>query len=108
MLFLALCYGLTYASLSNHICIFLPDLSPSPYIFSSHKHPLYPLTPPALPLCSLGNKPIHTTMATPTFIAITILLRAKDPKVRRARVCETVAGLVLQETQVTNAAPWLL
>ena len=35
------------------------------------------------------------------------LLRAKDPKVRRARVCETVAGLVLQVTQVTNAAPWL-
>ena len=36
-----------------------------------------------------------------------MLLRAKDPKVRRARVCETVAGLVLQVTQVTNAAPWL-
>ena len=35
------------------------------------------------------------------------VLRAKDPKVRRARVCETVAGLVLQVTQVTNAAPWL-
>ena len=35
------------------------------------------------------------------------VLRAKDPKVRRARVCKTVAGLVLQVTQVTNAAPWL-
>ena len=35
------------------------------------------------------------------------MLRAKDPKVRRAQVCEMVAGLVLQETQVTNAAPWL-
>ena len=38
---------------------------------------------------------------------IRTMLRAKDPKVRRARVCEMVAGLVLQETQVTNAAPWL-
>ena len=36
-----------------------------------------------------------------------VVLRAKDPKVRRARVCETVVGLVLQVTQVTNAAPWL-
>ena len=35
------------------------------------------------------------------------MLRAKDPKVRRARVCETVAGLVLQGTQVTNADPWM-
>ena len=26
---------------------------------------------------------------------------------RRARVCETVAGLVLQGTQVTNADPWM-
>ena len=35
------------------------------------------------------------------------MLRAKDPKVRRARVCKTVAGLVLQGTQVTNADPWM-
>ena len=35
------------------------------------------------------------------------MLRAKDPKVRHARVCETVAGLVLQGTQVTNADPWM-
>ena len=35
------------------------------------------------------------------------LLRAKDLKVRRARICETVAGLVLQGTQVTNADPWM-
>ena len=26
---------------------------------------------------------------------------------RRAQVCETVAGLVLQGTQVTNADPWM-
>ena len=26
---------------------------------------------------------------------------------RRARFCETVAGLVLQGTQVTNADPWM-
>ena len=26
---------------------------------------------------------------------------------RRARVCETVVGLVLQGTQVTNADPWM-
>ena len=35
------------------------------------------------------------------------MLRAKDLKVRRAWVCETVAGLVLQGTQVTNADPWM-
>ena len=35
------------------------------------------------------------------------MLRAKDPKVRRARVCETVAGLVLQGIQVMNADPWM-
>jgi len=29
-------------------------------------------------------------------LCISMLLRAKDPKVRRARVCMTVAGLVLQ------------
>ena len=36
-----------------------------------------------------------------------MVLRAKDPKVRRAQVCEMVAGLVLQGTQVTNADPWM-
>ena len=35
------------------------------------------------------------------------MLRAKDPKVRHAQVCETVAGLVLQGTQVTNTDPWM-
>ena len=35
------------------------------------------------------------------------MLRAKDPKVRCAQVCKTVAGLVLQGTQVTNADPWM-
>ena len=35
------------------------------------------------------------------------MLRAKDPKVRRARICETVVGLVLQGTQVTNTDPWM-
>ena len=35
------------------------------------------------------------------------MLRAKDPKVRRARVVEMVVGLVLQGTQVTNADPWM-
>ena len=35
------------------------------------------------------------------------LLRAKDPKVWHAWVCETVVGLVLQGTQVMNADPWM-
>ena len=35
------------------------------------------------------------------------MLRAKDPKVQHARVCETVAGLVLQGTQMMNADPWM-
>ena len=43
-LFLALCNGLMYASLSNHIRIFLPDLSLSPYLFKFHKHPLLNLS----------------------------------------------------------------
>jgi len=43
-LLMALCNGLTYASLSNHIRIFLPDLSLSPYLFRSHKHPLLNLS----------------------------------------------------------------
>ena len=35
------------------------------------------------------------------------VLRAKDPKVRHAQVCEMVAGLVLQGTQVMNTDPWI-
>ena len=35
------------------------------------------------------------------------MLRAKDPKVQCAWVCETVVGLVLQGTQVANADPWM-
>ena len=35
------------------------------------------------------------------------MLRAKDPKVQCAWVCETVVGLVLQGTQVMNADPWM-
>ena len=38
---------------------------------------------------------------------IKALLRAKDPKVQCAQVCETVAELVLQGTQVTNTDPWM-
>ena len=34
----ALCQGLTYASMSNHVRIFLPDLSLSNYIFHTSKH----------------------------------------------------------------------
>ena len=41
---MALCNGLTYASLSNHIHIFLPDLSLCPYLFHLHKHPLLDLS----------------------------------------------------------------
>jgi len=43
-LLMALCNGLTYASLSNHIQIFLLDLSLSPYLFRLHKHPLLNLS----------------------------------------------------------------
>ena len=43
-LFSALCNGLTYASLSNHVRIFLLDLSLSPYLFHFHKHPLLDLS----------------------------------------------------------------
>ena len=45
----------------------------------------------------MGGSPPHIAM----------MLWAKDPKVRCARVCETVVGLVLQGTQVTNANPWM-
>jgi len=40
----ALYNGLTYTSLSNHIRIFLPDLSLCPYLFRLHKHPLLNLS----------------------------------------------------------------
>ena len=43
-LFSALCNGLMYASLSNHVRIFLPDLSLSPYLFHFHKHPFLNLS----------------------------------------------------------------
>ena len=59
------------------------------------------LVPAAFPLF------FHALDGDEMRICILWLLRAKDPKVRRAWVCETVAGLVLQVTQVTNAAPWL-
>ena len=36
-----------------------------------------------------------------------MMLRAKDPKVRRAWFCEMVVGLVLQGIQVMNADPWM-
>ena len=60
-LFLALCQGLTYASLSNHVCIFLPDLSLQPYLFRSHKHPLLDLSHAFLSLLSsfLSADPVH-------------------------------------------------
>ena len=50
-----------------------------------------------------------TVLASPlrAFLFAAILLRAKDPKVQCARVCETVVGLVLQGTQVMNADPWM-
>ena len=35
------------------------------------------------------------------------MLRAKDPKVRHAQICEMVVGLVLQGTQVMNTDPWM-
>jgi len=41
---MALCNGLMYAHLSNHIRIFLPDLSLRPYLFRLHKHPLLNLS----------------------------------------------------------------
>jgi len=60
-LFLALCQGLTYASLSNHVCIFLLDLSLQPYLFCSHKHPLLDLSHAFLSLLSsfLSADPVH-------------------------------------------------
>ena len=60
-LFMALCNGLTYNSLSNHIRIFLPDLSLQPYLFRSHKHPLLDLSHTFLSLLSsfLLGDPVH-------------------------------------------------
>ena len=43
-LLLALCNGLMYTHLSNHIHIFLLDLSLRPYLFRLHKHPLLNLS----------------------------------------------------------------
>jgi len=60
-LFSALCNGLTYAPLSNHVRIFLPDLSLTNYIFHTHKHPL--LLPShlfhAYLLSFLSTDPVH-------------------------------------------------
>ena len=39
-LFSAVCEGLTYAHLSNHVRIFLPDLSLTNHLFHTHKHSL--------------------------------------------------------------------
>jgi len=60
-LLMALCNGLTYASLSNHVRIFLPDLSLQPYLFHSHKHPLLDLSHAFLSLLSsfLLADPVH-------------------------------------------------
>ena len=60
-LFLALCNGLTYAPLSNHVRIFLPDLSLQPYLFHSHKHPFLDLSHSFLSLLSsfLSADPLH-------------------------------------------------
>jgi len=44
IILMALCNGLMYTSLSNHIRIFLPDLSLRPYLFRLHKHPLLNLS----------------------------------------------------------------
>ena len=50
-----------YASLSNHIRIFLPDLSLQPYLFRSHKQPLLDLSFTFLSLLSsfLSADPVH-------------------------------------------------
>ena len=60
-LFSALCNGLMYALLSNHVRIFLPDLSLQPYLFRSHKHPLLDLSYSFLSLLSsfLSADPVH-------------------------------------------------
>ena len=65
-LFLALCNGLTYASLSSHVHIFLPDLSLSPYLFHFHKHPLLDLSYALRSLLTKFLRPIPTTTLTPT------------------------------------------
>jgi len=60
-LFTALCNGLTYASFSNHVRIFLPDLSLHPYLFRFHKHPYLHLSHAARSALSsfLSADPLH-------------------------------------------------
>jgi len=60
-LFSALCNGLMYAFISNHVRIFLPDLSLQPYLFHSHKHPLLDLSHSFLSILStfLSADPVH-------------------------------------------------
>ena len=82
--------------------------SQSPIIFPSAMPPdlmskqPFPMNPPLV-----EDLPPRADMPRPMSTEPLPVLRAKDPKVRHAWVCETVAGLVLQVTQVTNAAPWL-
>jgi len=60
-LFSAICQGLMYASLSNHIHVFLLDLSLSNYLFHSHKHALLDLSHSFTSLLSrfLSANPLH-------------------------------------------------
>jgi len=60
-LFAAVCQGLTYAPLSNHIHIFLPDLSLLNYLFHLHKHALLDLSRSFTLLLSnfLSTDPMH-------------------------------------------------
>ena len=51
-LFLALCNGLMHTSISNHVHVFLLDLSLSPYLFHFHKHPLLDLSHALRSLCT--------------------------------------------------------
>jgi len=61
VLFAAICQGLTYNSLSNHVHIFLPDLSLSSYLLCSHKHTLLDLSHSFTWLLSkfLSADPVH-------------------------------------------------
>jgi len=60
-LFAAVCQGLTYAPLSNHVRIFLPDLSLSNYLFRLHKHSFLDLSRSFTLLLSnfLSADPMH-------------------------------------------------
>jgi len=60
-LFSALCEGLTYAHLSNHVRIFLPDLSLTNYLFHMHKHSLllFSCLFSSLLLNFLSQDPLH-------------------------------------------------